>query len=149
VNKLLFKRIDFWLQLVLFSVFLVSTIIFILDFSGSISNSISFTTFFAIGFLQVCSAIINFFKIKIQNKNRKSWQIVSFSLLFLIIIALILFNPLQSNAYISNNYKFISSLTYFLYFASFFATILAIWYLVITWFELKEMERQVETLTKK
>ena len=145
MNKLLFKRIDFWSQTALISVLLVSTILFLLGFS----NSISFTTFFGIGFWQVCSAIINFFKIKIQNKNRKSWQIVSFSLLFLIIIALILFNPLQSNAYISNNYKFISSLTYFLYFASFFATILAIWYLVITWFELKEMERQVETLTKK
>jgi len=138
MNKLLFKRIDFWSQTALISVLLVSTILFLLGFS----NSISFTTFFGIGFWQVCSAIINFFKIKIQNKNRKSWQITSILLLFLIIISILSFIPLYNNKNILFGFVVIC-----LYFALFFSPILVIWYLVITWLELKEMEK-VEKIEK-
>lgn len=126
MNKLTFKKIDFWLQFILILICFSSSLFY---FSISHLSEVSFASFFLIGFCQAISAIINFFRIKVNSKGRKLWQIISVLLLFLILIAFIFLN---------SSFNFV---IYFLIFALFLSPILVIWYLVITWQELKELNK--------
>ena len=119
-------------------VFFSSSLIY---FSTSKLDQVSFVSFFLIGFWQVFSSIINFFWLKIDSKSRQFWQIISAFLVFLILIAGFSFNPLYA---IEGNNLFtllFGLVFYFLHFALFLSPFLAIWYLIITWQELKEMEK--------
>ena len=127
ITKLTFKKIDFWLQFTGVLVFFSSSLIYI---STSKLDQVSFVSFFLIGFWQVFSSIINFFWLKIDSKSRQFWQIISTFLLFLILIAGFSFR------FPNLSFDFV---IYFLHFALFLSPILAIWYLVITLSELKEI----------
>ena len=142
MTKLTFKKIDFWLQITGLLVFFSSALIyFSTTFSAAKYFSFIFVILFLISFWQVISAIINFFWLKIHSKSRQFWQIISAFLVFLILIAGFSFNPLYA---IEGNNLFtllFGLVFYFLHFALFLSPFLAIWYLTITWSELKEMEK--------
>ena len=141
MTKLTFKKIDFWLQFTGILVFFISSLIY---FSTSKLDQVSFISFFLIAIWQVLSAIINFFWIKIHSKSRHFWQIISTFLVFLMLIACISFNLPYLNfnlPYLNLSSLLFALIAYFLIFTLFFSPILAIWYLIITWQELKEMEK--------
>ena len=129
MTKLTFKKIDFWLQITLILIFFSSALIFFTSPSFYLYKStlteVSFISFFLIAIWQVLSAIINFFWIKINSKSRHLWEAIS---------ALMLILPFS--VLLGYSYSINSS-----FFALFFAPFLAIWYLVITWQELKEIEK--------
>lgn len=152
---LLFKKIDFWLQIPLILVLFLSVLCFFTPFDIFFISPfiISFIGYLLVSFCQLCSVIINF-RFKIQSKDRKLWQIISASVFVLTLIGFIngfIFSePLNNlmsgiasfNSFLSEVVFFISLLLlYFFTFILFSAPGLAIWYLIITWQELKELNK--------
>ena len=123
MSKLIFKRIDFCLQIILFLIVLSSTSKF---------NQVFFVSFFLIAFWQILSAIINFSWLKIHSKDRKSWQIISAFLVFFLLVILPIFSFFG---------LFFNFILYSLVLTLPLGTTLAIWYLIITWTELQELEK--------
>ncbi len=149
MTKLTFKKIDFLLQIPLILVLFISLVFYF----SLISLQISVISYLLVSFCQLCSVIINF-KFKIQSKDRKLWQIISASVFILTLIGFIngfiFIEPLNNlmsaiasfNFFLSEVILFISFLLFYLFTSiSLLAPILAIWYLVITWQELKEMQK--------
>ncbi len=132
MNKLTFKKIDFWLQITtFFSIY----IFLIVDFNASKSYSnygtaIIFSSlipsYFIIGFVQLISIISNLYKFKtMRNDQRKLYEKTVLILFILTIFA----------------FSFLPFGLIYAIFMIFVSPVLAIWYLIITWTELKEMKK--------
>jgi len=145
MNKLLFKRIDFWLQTALILTSFMSFIIFttiVLFFDKVDGNSflIFVISLFAVIFFQFLSMIFNLLNSKIITKKwRKLYEKIALVLIILLILSFVFYSTVDFRSF----FDILDIIVYI------FAPILAIRYLVITWFELKEMEKEAETLTKK
>lgn len=164
MNKLIFKRIDFWLQITVFLSFFTFTIINYLLFS--INNFSSQAYFFywwnfevflpyLVSYLliiitQIFSIFLNFLEFKVKSKSRTKWQIIFFVLLILSIFSFLLYYFALQIGLTSFLFYQISNFLFFLVCAIFlFSPVLAIWYLIITWTELAEMEKSELDFGKK
>ena len=123
MTKLTFKKIDFFFQISLILSYIISSLL----------GNFYLVIIFPIGFWQIFSAIINFYKFKIQTQGRKKWFIMSVWLFIFILTWLFLI--------FTGIIKSISFIPLLGLSTLFFLLILEIWYLIITWQELKEMEK--------
>ena len=133
-NLLLFKRIDFWLQISIFFggiIFACVSFIFYIYQSGNylIFNTLYF--YFALGFVQFLSTLIHLFNFKKINFLHSFRQFYS-----LIIFVIVFFSSLLYFQIFSFNLQIIwYSVMIFI------SPILALFYLWITWQELQILEK--------
>lgn len=138
MNKLLFKRIDFWLQFLLNLTFFSS---FLLYISISILSEIPFISFLLIVFWQISSAIIIF---SIYRFNKLEFNLARRNYMFglILLILILIWYYLSLN---SKNFDFF--LPSFLF--SLLLLVSTIWYLIITWKELQALEKSEKTNLEK
>lgn len=155
MNKLIFKRIDLWLQITAFLSFALFIII------NSFEKSAQFyypslelilpylVSYFLIIIIQFFSFFLNILEFKIQSKSRTKWQIIFFILSFLLIVLVFLYYLFLQIGFASFLFYQISNFLFFLVLAVFvLSPILVVWYLIITWTELTELEKEPVILSK-
>ena len=135
-NFLTFKKIDFWLQIIT----LVGVVIFMVvdantpkDYDGygtGIIFSSLIPSLFILGFVIVISIIINFFCKKHLVEARKPFIIVVLSLIIALIFSYMVYSFFDFRLFLGFLLLLISPF-------------LALWYLVITWQELRILQNHL------
>jgi len=126
MNKLIFKRIDFWLQIGFILIFFCYIFLY---FTKFIEINLALNLYFILAIWQILSAILNFLY-RFNSTNRITYnQILSYILVYTVIALFCLVTNFIPQIFLFSMFIFITS------------PILAIWYLIITWTELAEMEK--------
>lgn len=134
-NILLFKRIDFWVQTFLIITgsiyFIISVIIDSNTMPPKYLILYTFLFYIALGFVQFCSMFWHqtaFQKFKIWHKFRQFYSVLAYGIVIFGFLVLLLESL--------GNFKFIFYLSMF-----FISPILALFYIWITWQELRILEK--------